>query len=295
MPFSRYVGSNFEFGTLLTKKPDTPALSAADNSHIPIGLLKLPHPGDDTHIGILREWLNDCDKHGCVPVTVQTYCPRRLLYVGETPDKPCCRLVETAQLGSQRRNLRYIALSHPWGDPAAHDHFKTTKRNLPEYVKGIDESKLPQNFKDAIIVTRGLALSYLWIDSICILQAVDGDTGDFLDEAEHMQDIFSSAYCVIAASSAKGMSDGFLNLHTDDAHVVALPLRGTGKPHPAQFYISDIIDDFERDVEQGSLNQRGWVLQERALARRTIYFTENQTYWECGKGIRCETLSKLKR
>lgn len=222
------------------------------------------------------------------------YCPRRLLYVGKELDKPCCRLVETARLGNQRQNLRYIALSHPWGDPAEHDHFKSTKRNLPEHMNGIDESELPQNFKDAISATRGLGLSYLWIDSICILQAADGDKGDFLDEAEHMQDIFSSAYCVIAASSAKGMSDGFLNLR-DDAHVVALPPKDIGSANPAQFYISDIVDDFERDVEQGPLNQRGWVLQERALARRTIYFTENQTYWECGKGIRCETLSKLKR
>jgi hypothetical protein len=41
------------------------------------------------------------------------------------------------------------------------------------------------------------------------------------------------------------------------------------------------------------LNKRGWVLQERALARRTIYFTARQTYWECGCGVRCETLTRL--
>jgi hypothetical protein len=222
------------------------------------------------------------------------YCPRRLLYVYEEFDELCCRLVETARLGNLRQNLRYIALSYPWGDPAAHDHFKSTKRNLPEYMNCIDESELPQNFKDAISVTRGLGLSYLWIDSICIRQASGDDKGDFLDEAEHMQDIFSSAYCVITASSATSISDGFLNLR-DDARVVVLPPKDIGSANLAQFYISDIVDDFERDVEQGFLNQRGWVLQERALARRTIYFTENQTYWECGKGIRCETLSKLKR
>jgi hypothetical protein len=269
-------------------------LGKGDTSHIPIGIPKLPAAGDDDHMGILREWLTDCDNHGCVPAAARVYCPRRLLFVGEELEESCCRLVETAKLGSKRQNLPYIALSHPWGDPAEHDHFKSTKPNIQEHMNGIDESELPQNFQDAICVTRGLGLSYLWIDSICIRQASDGDKGDFLDEAEHMQDIFSSAHCVIAASSATGMSDGFLNPR-DDAGYVVLPPKGTESENRAQFYISKVVDDFERDVEQGPLNQRGWVFQERALARRTIYFTENQTYWECGKGIRCETLSKVKR
>ena len=36
-----------------------------------------------------------------------------------------------------------------------------------------------------------------------------------------------------------------------------------------------------------------WVLQERALARRTIYFAENQTYFECGRGIQCESMTNM--
>jgi hypothetical protein len=61
------------------------------------------------------------------------------------------------------------------------------------------------------------------------------------------------------------------------------------------FYVCEAIDDFQHDVIDGRLNKRGWVLQERALARRTIYFTENQTYWECGEGVRCETLAKMRK
>jgi len=47
-------------------------------------------------------------------------------------------------------------------------------------------------------------------------------------------------------------------------------------------------------VDQGELNKRGWVLQERALSRRTVYFAEKQSYWECGRGVRCETLTRMK-
>ncbi|KAK0375216.1 hypothetical protein CLIM01_07438 [Colletotrichum limetticola] len=59
-----------------------------------------------------------------------------------------------------------------------------------------------------------------------------------------------------------------------------------------QFHVCEHVDKFEGDVEQGELNQRSWVLQERALSRRTLHFTSDQTYWECGQGIRCETFTK---
>ena len=37
---------------------------------------------------------------------------------------------------------------------------------------------------------------------------------------------------------------------------------------------------YSRDVDKGHLNSRGWVLQERLLAPRTIHFTENHIYCE---------------
>ncbi|RYN61650.1 hypothetical protein AA0117_g12949 [Alternaria alternata] len=53
------------------------------------------------------------------------------------------------------------------------------------------------------------------------------------------------------------------------------------------------MDDFENDVEQAGLNKRAWVMQERVLAKRTIHFSANQTYWECGEGVHCENLTKM--
>lgn len=102
-----------------------------------------------------------------------------------------------------------------------------------------------------------------------------------------MEDVFSSAYCVLAASRATGQHDGFLKPRIPRSFVTFK--RGSEMP----FYVCDAIDDFDQDVLQGSLNRRGWVLQERALATRTVFFTETQTYFECGEGIRCETLTKM--
>lgn len=61
------------------------------------------------------------------------------------------------------------------------------------------------------------------------------------------------------------------------------------------YFVCETIDDFSRDVDQSELNQRGRVLQERALSRRTIYFTERQSYWECGGGVRCEMMTRMKK
>ena len=106
-----------------------------------------------------------------------------------------------------------------------------------------------------------------------------------------MQDIFSSAYCVLAASSATGMDSGFLHCGklTPRQERGAAVFGGSGD----SMFICDSPDDFENDVLKGPLSSRAWAMQERALARRTIFFTDNQTYWECSGGVRCETMSKL--
>jgi hypothetical protein len=103
-----------------------------------------------------------------------------------------------------------------------------------------------------------------------------------------MEDVFSSAYCVIAASSATDQHDGFLN--TREA-VKVLSWRQDN----TDVWISEFIDDFKSHVLDGPLNRRGWVFQERALARRTIFFSDKQMYWECGEGVRCESLTRMSK
>ena len=172
-------------------------------------------------------------------------------------------------------------MSHPWGTG---EHFCTFQSNVEDYRRGISFEKLPATFQHAIITTRELGLQHLWIDSICIIQ---GDDGDFGQEAKRMEDMFSSAYCVLAASSAKGQNDGFLKKRMQERKY--LTFEQEGKP---TVYVCSFIDDFNEHVLESPLSKRGWVLQERALAHRTIYFTDVQTYWECGGGVRCETLTK---
>ncbi len=159
---------------------------------------------------------------------------------------------------------------------------------------GIDVNDLPKTFQDAVLVTRLLKLEYPWIDSMCILQKHDGNedpesTEDWDRESKHMEQVFSSAYVTLAASRASSRFNGFLRPRLPRVAVEMTAADG------AQFYVCNAIDNFSAHVEQSELNKRGWVLQERALSRRTIYFTETQTYWECGEGVRCETLTRAKK
>ncbi|KAF2964618.1 hypothetical protein GQX73_g8957 [Xylaria multiplex] len=272
------------------RMPSVKASSDKQAPGIPIGLPKLADISSQTYFEILRQWLENCDNnHTCLPKPKEgsiTRMPTRLIDV-EEKGQQYVHLLETqhSQI-SQVQYLRYIALSHPWGNTDNLSHYCTTRENIAHHKAAIDIDVLPRTFKDAIHTTRKLGVRYLWIDSLCIVQ---GEGGDFEEEVKYMETVFSSAYCVIAATCASGMFSGFLNSR-EEREVVELE-----RPGDSPLYVCEFIDDFQGDVIDGPLNKRGWVLQERALARRTIYFAKKQTYWECGEGVRCETLARMKK
>jgi hypothetical protein len=203
--------------------------------------------------------------------------PTRLIQVNKQ-----LRLVETREIEASP----YVALSHCWGPLQDHRRYCTLKRNVTQRKTRIEFDALPHTFRDAITVTRSLSVNYIWIDSLCIIQ---DDESDWQSEASKMEDVYSAAYCTIAASSARSSIEGFLANRVPRS-VVKVPSDTLGV-----VYASVDIDDFHRDVELSPLNKRGWVLQERTLSRRTMFFTSTQVYWECGAGIHCETLARLEK
>jgi serine/threonine protein kinase len=252
-------------------------------SNVQIGLPILPTPGEDTHLEILRGWLDDCDcNHACAPRKFATArVPTRLIDVG-TNGGNVVHLREAGLLNSDD----WVALSYQWGPTP---HFSTTIETKEAHLAGMNLNQLPRTFRDAVKITRCLKKRYLWIDSLCIIQ---GEGGDFSEESKRMEDVYSGAYCVLAASCAAGQRSGFLSpLRTARTHVT---LEASNDPDSI-FYVCEKIENFREHVLEGALCRRGWVFQEHALARRTIFFTKYQTYWECGKGIRCESLAKMKK
>ncbi|EXA29129.1 hypothetical protein FOVG_19337 [Fusarium oxysporum f. sp. pisi HDV247] len=227
---------------------------------------------------LLRKWLWDCDQNHIQcerPQRKQIFWPKRVIFVG---DSNKLVLVEDQLHGED-----YLVLSHCWGRPTVEEKklFCTTRENYKGRLhKSFSYDELPRTFQDAVRVTRLLGKQYLWIDEICIIQGPDGD---WETEARTMEDIFASAYCTIAASSAGGWGDGFLQPDLDSHHIGMQGIPST----------PICACDFERDVDEGPLVKRAWVLQERVLSRRIIHFAATHTYWECGKGVRCEQFTKL--
>ncbi|CAH0023890.1 unnamed protein product [Clonostachys rhizophaga] len=250
----------------------------------PPGLPLLTEMGSPQQKKLLNAWINLCNKtHSCSLDKANgsapgRHMPTRLISVGYEYTSTI-RLVDSIELS----NDKYVALSHRWGDVPNQKMVRTTVSNIDDFKKEIRFESLPRTFQDAVKLARVIGVAFLWIDSLCIIQ---GDEEDWAKEAARMEEVFSYAYCVFAATSAKSSLGGFL---------------GDRKPRPSvavstsgnRMYLSKYIDDFENDVEHGLLNTRGWVLQERALARRTIHITSTQIYWECGHGIYCETLAQL--
>lgn len=206
--------------------------------------------------------------------------PTRLIDVGMNNEGPI-RLIQT----NQEARDRYIALSHCWGQLSDDQRFCTYDSNLDHRMADIPYDQLPATFRDAVDVTRALGVRYLWIDSLCIIQQ---NATDWANESARMEDVFSNAYCTIAASSASSSLVGFLGPRTPRD---AIEITTSSGP----IYLAEPIDDFAGDVENSVLSTRGWVFQERALSRRTIYFTSKQVYWECGDGVMCETLAQLRK
>lgn len=241
---------------------------------------------------LLRGWLRwcdeghgDCKKSQAEPVTV---LPTRLLDVGnsgEQDHKPDhVRLVR----GSDATTTQYVALSHCWGQIPEQEKmtFCTNQGNIEQRQRGFSVSELPKTFQDAITVTRDIGARYLWIDSLCIIQYGD-DKADWKIQSRLMESVFSQAYCTIAATAAADSNAGFLKR---DLRVESVYVRDTSGN---EFYVSNDIDDFDEDVEKAELNTRAWVMQEAVLSRRTIHFSANQVYWECGEGVCCENFVML--
>ncbi|OCK77152.1 HET-domain-containing protein [Lepidopterella palustris CBS 459.81] len=251
--------------------------------YLPIGLPNIPVSKSDLQVNLLRQWLTDCDKTHKCRTGKSGFMPTRVIEISGNIKAPKLRL----RCWNNETKGSYVALSHQWGDPEKQRRLRTLSSNYKEHLDDIpfDGPKgLPGTFRDAVEITLRLGISYLWIDSLCIIQENDDD---WMTESKRMEDVFSNAYFTIAASRAVGMDDGFLKSRPSRT---CIPLKSS----EGQYYICECIDDFHRDAEEAGLNKRGWVYQERALSTRSIFFTERQVYWECGYGVRCETLTWMK-
>ncbi|KUI60713.1 hypothetical protein VP1G_07895 [Cytospora mali] len=133
-------------------------------------------------------------------------------------------------------------------------------------------------------MTRQLGFRYVWIDSLCIIQ---GSKEDWDNEAPMMNKVYRNAFLTLGAmASPHGYGGLFRSRDPEMTSLCQFKLR---TEDAGDIECLMVISDFwEREVRHAPLSQRAWVVQERILAPRSLYFGESQLYWECRQHHACE-------
>jgi hypothetical protein len=196
---------------------------------------------------------------------------------------------------------KYVALSYCWGKTG---NLTTTKATISNRKCGISWDLLPNSFRDAVTITRGLGMRYLWIDALCIVQ---DDKSDWEREAAKMGQVYENAFLTIATDAAKDPTRGILTPRSTGL-VSTSPRddRPARNSRVLEFTLLDAQADVYNIRVREPLNHndlvmprssyeitypllaRSWTLQERLLARRTLHFTESEIVWECKTTLFCE-------
>lgn len=74
-------------------------------------------------------------------------------------------------------------------------------------TQGVLTPVLLQTIKDPVLVCHKLGFTYLWVDSLCIIQ---DSASDKAKEISNMNHVFQNAFCTIPANKAATADDSFL-------------------------------------------------------------------------------------
>ncbi|KAK5444258.1 hypothetical protein LTS15_010373 [Exophiala xenobiotica] len=237
-------------------------------------------------LSVAIEWLRICkETHSKCHRNFETWLPSKVIEVGSTNSD--IRLRSDPALAGQ-----YITLSHRWGEDKM---FKTKSSNYEEHLKGIDYEALLKTFQDAIQVTRALGVPYLWIDALCFMQDSEDDWARACVEVSR---IYGKALLNIGAPQAFHQNAGLLHdRHGHHSYPLGLEWpTGVGDEKLRFNLIYQSVDvTLQYNHWNSVLASRAWILQERLLAQRILYFGSNAMHWECNETQNFEPCGYSKR
>jgi hypothetical protein len=233
---------------------------------------------------LFRKWLEDCENNhpGCNKYKSSDR-PSRILEIDPLASPTAVRLLSVA---ATPFHGRYAALSHRW--PATISPSSLKKSNIDQYQDSISILQLPNNFVDAIEITKALGLKYLWIDSLCIIQ---DSSVDWQTESAKMDIVYLNAAVTIAACISGDADRGSsLDLLQPACLRLSLPIREAGDSSKRSHIKGTLrsTDASQFAITNSPLSKRGWVLQEMALSPRILHFAQDQAYWQCRERVESE-------
>lgn len=257
----------------------------------------------------LATWITDCIQNhpDCRPLNAESggFLPTRLIEVGISD----VRLVLTAEF--PKRKIKYLALSHCWGDGVP-ETATTTLDTLGSWLLKVPFENLTPSFQDVCVLARRLGVPYVWIDSLCIIQ---DSLEDWTRESTLMGKVFSHSYCTIGAGLVSTLREsrappiGFLVKRRSEVTRFVILDNAQREPpensrlsrlmkghfefgaqrekltHASQkLSLLPLLPSWDESYGNCTLRKRGWTVQERELAVRSVFYTSSQMIWECQRG-----------
>lgn len=140
--------------------------------------------------------------------------------------------------------------------------------NLAMLKQGIDANALPKTILDAIVTTRRLGFSYIWIDALCIVQ---DSHEDWQHEAARMGFYYRDCALTISALDAPGADVGFIRNRRPEMTINM----------SADAYIRKACPPWKDAFSKSPLSRRAWALPERLMSTRVLHFSSSDMFWEC--------------
>jgi Heterokaryon incompatibility protein (HET) len=221
-------------------------------------------------IEMMGHWLHKCDTEHrgqcCKP------------FGNDSPHikKPSLFLIDVRRkcLVKAKATDRYACLSYVWGSSKTLKTEKSTVDSLKE--KNSLEARrdeIPRTIRDTITLVDLLAVPYLWVDSLCIIQ---DDAESKHDQIQAMAGIYANAYMTIIAGNGWDADHGLRGI------------QGVTSPQQLSTFAKS---DFQENLQPYSSiwYSRGWTFQEMLFSPRKIMFQYQSITWECNRTAWHET------
>ena len=227
--------------------------------------------------GQIQAWIMDCSlrhRGTCTELRWSPDNPTRLIRILGDGRLQLCSDAEP--------RAEYVALSYSWGTGLLSKRDKddigrslTTYGNLYSRMVAFSASELPHTLRDAVTLVHRLGRSYLWIDSICIIQD-EYDPTDFRKESPRMHEYYGNALFTISVCSNEKATDPLFVPRTAFHYPIPYAkLGGTWLTAPGPC-LAEIL-------ARSPLASRAWTLQEERLSPRILYWTPHRLYWSCAQ------------
>ncbi|KAF1928448.1 HET-domain-containing protein [Didymella exigua CBS 183.55] len=204
------------------------------------------------------------------------------------------RVIDVREMAIVRaqRACQYVALSYCWGSSST---VLLKRDNIESFAvaRSLSNITLPNTITDAVTVTRGLGIRYLWVDALCIVQ---DDTALLLKQIPQMAHIYEQSVCTIIAAAAENADGGLAGVRSGTRTINSITIRLPGMNLVTAAEDPELPgnNSLERrmDLMDYRWRSRAWTLQEEVVSRRKIFFEGDRIFWCCSHGILTEETVK---